>query len=91
MCYKLAFTKQYLKDLHLARKRNLDESRLNEVVKTLIRGERLPVYNKDHALSGRFKGYRECHIAPDWLLIYTKDISVRLITLVRTGTHSDLF
>ncbi len=91
MCYKLTFTKQYLKDLRLARKRHFDESKLNDIVRALIKGEQLPIHNKDHALSGQLKGYRECHISPDWLLIYSKDISIKLITLVRTGTHSDLF
>lgn len=89
--YAIEFTRQYLKDLKLARKRKVDEQKLNQVVKTLILGKKLPQEYKDHKLSGEFKGLSECHISPDWLLIYSKNKSVKLITLVRTGTHSDLF
>lgn len=89
--FELELTRQYLKDLKLARKRGLDESKLNEVILKLISGEVLPKKNRDHALSGDYEGFRECHISPDWLLIYSRDITVKIITLVRTGTHSDLF
>ncbi len=89
--YKVSFTKQYLKDLRLARKRNLDETKLNEVIKMLMNGEVLPMKNRDHALTGDYKGCRECHISPDWLLIYVKDDGIKILTLLRTGTHSDLF
>ena len=89
--YTLEFTKQYLRDLKLARKRNLDEQKLNTVIKILILGNQLPPHNHNHFLSGEFKGYCECHISPDWLLIYSKDTTVKLITLIRTGTHADLF
>ena len=89
--FELELTHQYLKDLKLARKRGLDESKLNEVILILVSGEELPKKNRDHSLSGDYKGFRECHISPDWLLIYSKDITVRIVTLVRTGTHSDLF
>ena len=91
MKYILEFTHQYLKDLRIARKRGLDETRLNEIILTLINGETLPIKNKDHALTGKYKGFRECHISPDWLLIYQKDTTVKIVTLVRTGSHSDLF
>jgi mRNA interferase YafQ len=89
--YSLEFTKQYLRDLKLARKRNLDEEKLNTVVKILISGHQLPIHHRNHLLSGELKGFCECHITPDWLLIYTKDSVIKLITLIRTGTHSDLF
>jgi mRNA interferase YafQ len=91
MMFELELTRQYLKDLKLARKRGLDESKLNEVILKLISGEVLPKKNRDHSLSGDYEGFRECHISPDWLLIYSRDITVKIITLVRTGTHSDLF
>lgn len=91
MRYELEFTHQYLKDLKLARKRGLDENKLNEVILRLIQGEELPPNNRDHFLTGNYKGFRECHISPDWLLIYSRDITVKIVTLVRTGTHSDLF
>ena len=89
--YALEFTHQYLKDLRLARKRNLDEQRLNHVIKILISGEKLPTNFKDHLLTAKQKGLHECHILPDWLLIYSKNQSIKLITLIRTGTHADLF
>ena len=89
--YALEFTKQYLRDLKLSRKRSLDEEKLNQVIKILISGEKLPEQYKDHSLTGTFKGLSECHISPDWLLIYSKNKTIKLITLIRTGTHSDLF
>lgn len=89
--YELELTRQYLKDLKLARKRGLDESKLNEVILKLILGEELPKKNRDHSLTGNYKGFRECHISPDWLLIYSREETVKIVTLVRTGTHSDLF
>jgi mRNA interferase YafQ len=87
----IEYTKQYLKDLKLAIKRNLDEQKLNSVIKILITGEKLPSHNKDHNLTGIYKGLNECHVSPDWLLIYSKNITIKLITLIRTGTHSDLY
>lgn len=89
--FKLEFTHQYLKDIKLARKRNFDESKLNAIILLLLKGEKLPSQNKNHKLSGKYKNLYECHITPDWLLIYSKKESVKLITLIRTGTHSDLF
>lgn len=91
MKYELELTHQYLKDLKLARKRGLDENKLNEIIIKLIKGEELPTKNRDHFLTGNYKGFRECHITPDWLLIYSRDITIKIVTLVRTGTHSDLF
>lgn len=91
MKYELELTHQYLKDLKLARKRGLDESKLNEIIIKLISDEILPPKNEDHSLTGNYKGFRECHIQPDWLLIYSRDVTIKIITLVRTGTHSDLF
>lgn len=89
--FKIDFTRQYLRDLKLIRKRQLDESKLNRVIEMLISGHSLPFQYKDHLLNANYRGYRECHIAPDWLLIYSKNVSESLITLVRTGSHSDLF
>ena len=91
MKYDLEFTGQYLKDLKLARKRGLDETKLNEIILKLISGEVLSEKNKDHALSGNYNGFRECHVTPDWLLIYSLNACVKMVTLVRTGSHSDLF
>ncbi len=89
--YSIEFTNQYLKDLKKARKRNFDESKLNELIQLLIRGDIVPAQYKNHKLKGKYSGFFECHITPDWLLIYAKDKALMLITLIRTGSHSDLF
>jgi len=90
---RIDFGGQYKKDLKLARKRNLPEEKLNEVILMLANDQELPAQNKDHALSGDYIGTRECHIQPDWLLIYSKsdNESIQILTLIRTGSHSDLF
>ena len=88
---KISFTNQYLRDLELMKCRNLPKSELDEVVKMLSEEQPLLPKHKDHALKGNFAGYRECHIRPDWLLIYKKDKQILTLVLVRTGTHSDLF
>lgn len=85
------FTTQYKKDLKLALKRNLPEDKLNEVIKMLAQDIQLPEANLDHPLKGQYKGCRECHILPNWLLVYSKEDRLNLLSLVRTGTHSDLF
>lgn len=89
--FDLSITNQFKRDLKLARKRGLDEGLLDEVIKILMEGRSLPAKNKDHSLVGDYKDCRECHITPDWLLIYSVDKMVNLLTLVRTGSHSDLF
>lgn len=91
MNYQLEFTRQYLKDLKRARKRGLEEEKLNKIILQLIKGEELSASNRDHALTGDYKGYRECHISPNWLLVYRRDKTLQIVTLVRTGTHADLF
>jgi mRNA interferase YafQ len=73
------------------KKRGHDLRKLTEVVQMLSNGKRLPAKYKDHALKGDRKGMRECHILPDWLLIYEIDDDVLYLYLYRTGTHSDLF
>ena len=85
--FQLEFTHQYLKDLKLARKRNLDEDKLNHLIKLLISNTNLPKKYKNHLLKGNYQGLYECHITPDWLLIYSKNEIIKLITLIRTGTH----
>ncbi len=89
--FGLKLTKRYLRDLKIARKRGMDESLLNEIIAKLIDDIPLPEKNRDHRLRGDYEGYRECHITPDWLLIYVKDTDIKIISLSRTGTHSDLF
>lgn len=84
-------TSQFKKDYKLAMKRHLDISLLEEVVSQLALGKALPDKNRDHALTGDWIGHRECHIQPDWLLIYRIEDNVLVLTLARTGSHSDLF
>lgn len=87
----VVWTAQFKKDYKLALKRHLDIELLDDIIRSLSRGESLPQKNKDHALTGGWVGHRECHIQPDWLLIYCIDDDVLVLTLTRTGTHSDLF
>ncbi len=89
--FSLHYSNTYLKDLKLARRSNLNEDKLNEVIKMLINGESLPANLHNHLLTGDYKGYWECHINPDWLLLYEKDTEIRIISLYRTGTHVDIF
>ena len=89
--YDIVWTNQFKKDYKQAMKRNKNISLLDEVIRKLANGEKLPAKNRDHDLSGAWIGYRECHIQPDWLLVYRLDGDVLLLTLTRTGSHSDLF
>lgn len=89
--YKVKPTTKFQKDLKEVQKRGYDISLLTEIIKRLANGEQLPEKNRDHALSGNYSGYRECHITPDWLLIYEIDNGELYLYLTRTGTHSDLF
>ena len=84
-------TTQFKKDFKLAMKRSMKIELLEEVIAMLAMGETLPDKHKDHALTGNWVGHRECHILPDWLLIYRIEDEVLVPTLARTGTHSDLF
>lgn len=89
--YTVKPTSQFKKDYKLAMKRGLDISLLEDIIAKLALGESLPEKNRDHALSGNWNGYRECHILPDWLLIYKLEDNVLILALARTGTHSNLF
>ena len=91
MIYKLALTNKFKKSLRLAQKRGLDISKLELVVDTLLQGIPLEAKYRDHELKGMYSGFRECHIQPDWLLIYLKEEDVVTLTLVDTGSHADLF
>ena len=91
MSYNIQTTHQYDKDVKLAKKRGLNVDKLIEIVCKLANDETLPANNRDHALTGNYTGCRECHISPDWLLIYEKDVELKLLSLIRTGSHSDLF
>lgn len=89
--YTVKTTSQFKKDFKLAMKRGLNIDLLEIVIATLALGEPLPDKNKDHALTGNWIGHRKCHILPDWLLIYRIAEEVLILTLARSGTHSDLF
>lgn len=89
--YTVKTTSQFKKDFKLAMKRGLNIDLLETVIATLALEEPLPDKNKDHALTGNWIGHRECHILPDWLLIYRIEEEVLILTLARSGTHSDLF
>lgn len=91
MSFEIVWTTRFKKDYKLAMKRRMDMDLLDDIIRKLARGETLPDKNRDHDLSGDWIGHRECHILPDWLLIYRIDESVLVLTLTRTGTHSDLF
>jgi len=91
MKYKIRLTSPFKKNLKLLEKRKYDLDLLNDVVMMLARGEILPARYKDHALKGKLLGCRECHITPDWLLIYEIHNNTLILYLSRTGTHSDLF
>ena len=89
--YKIRPTNRFQKDLKRIQKRGYDLSLLTRVLKLLAAGEPLPEKNRDHPLTGDFRGCRECHIAPDWLLIYEVEEETLILYLTRTGPHSDLF
>ena len=91
MKYAIRPTTKFQKDLKQAQKRGYDISLLTEVIRKLAAGESLPAKNKDHPLSGDYAGCRECHITPDWLLIYETTDKDLVLYLLHTGTHSDLF
>lgn len=90
---KVRYHNQFKKDYKLAMKRGLKPSKLEEVLSYLIKGKKLPDRYKDHQLtvSKYYQGVRECHIQPDWLLVYRIDEKELILNLLRTGSHSDLF
>ncbi len=83
------FSSRYRRDYKRIAKRGYDLDLLDGVLDRLARGDTLPALNRDHPLKGAWKGFRECHITPDWLLIYQATDTE--ILLARTGTHADLF
>ena len=89
--YKIRPSSKFQKDLKRIQKRGYDITLLKDVLNLLVNGKVLPIKYKDHNLSGNFKGCRECHITPDWLLIYEIAENELILYLTRTGTHSDLF
>ena len=85
----IVWTNQFKKDYKLAVKCQMNIDLLDDIIRKLASGEQLPEKNKDHSLTGDYSGFKECHIAPDWLLIYR--YNDEYLELTRTGTHSDLF
>lgn len=91
MKYTIKPTSKFQKDLKRVQKRGYDINLLKEIIVKLSNGEPLPSKNRDHNLSGNYSNCRECHITPDWLLIYEVYEEELYLYLTRTGTHSDLF
>ena len=91
MSKQVIWSSQFKKDYKLAMKRGLPIEELDNVIRLLVEDDPLPEKYKDHDLSGSWKGFRECHIQPDWLLIYRFFNNNLILTLSRTGSHSDLF
>lgn len=91
MKYEVVFTNQFKKDYKLAKKQGKNIALLKNVIQQLADGEELPPKYRDHLLAGNYAGYRECHILPDWLLVYKKQDEIMVLFLFRIGSHSDLF
>lgn len=89
--YTIKTSNQYNRDVKRAIRRGLNIEKLIEVISLLRQGETMPEKYHNHMLHGDYKGYWECHITPDWLLLYEKDTEIRIISLYRTGTHADIF
>ena len=87
----IVISNQFKKDLKLSKKRGLKINLLKEVIDTLANSKPLNEKYRDHNLSGEYSGFRECHIEPDWLLIYRVEDRVLVLFLFRTGSHPDLF
>ncbi len=92
MKYQVHTSKQFRKDVRkLKRSSKCSLNKLRETILLLQEGKKLPRGNKNHKLNGGYKGYEECHIEPDWLLIYKKEKDKLILVLTRTGSHADLF
>ena len=91
MNYEVRFTNRFQRDVKLAKKQGKDIDKLFAVVDVLAKGEALAPKHRDHDLGGDYAGCRECHIEPDWLLIYEIDHGLLILVLNRVGSHSELF
>lgn len=89
--YSLVYTNRMKRDVKLMKKRGRDLDKLIQVLDILMKGEELPGKNKDHQLKGVWKDFRECHVEPDWLLIYRKEEAELILYATATGSHADLF
>lgn len=90
MRYELEYTSKFVKEMKRAAKRGLNLEKLRAVLVMLANGEKLPYKYRNHKLTGNYEGSWECHIEPDWLLIYRIKEELQVISLQRTGSHSDL-
>lgn len=90
MKYQILFTSKMKRDVKRMKKRGRDISKLVTVLDYLSKGILMPLQYRDHQLSGNLADFRECHIEPDWLLIYQIDNDILTLTATETGTHSDL-
>ena len=91
MKYEIVFTSRFRKDVKLAKKQHKDLDAMYQVIEKLANGEKLDAKYRDHDLSGNYAGCRECHIEPDWIMIYEIIDNVLVLSLIRIGSHSDLF
>lgn len=88
---KVVWTSQFKKDYKTAMKRHLDMNLLDSIIMSLANQEELDSKHRNHPLTGNWKSFMECHIKPDWLLIYRIENDKLILTLARTGSHSSLF
>ena len=88
---KIRYSSRFKKDFKTIAKRGYNVKLLEEVLNLLCQEQILPQKYLDHTLAGNYSGYRECHITPDWLLVYKIEQCILTLSLTRTGTHSDLF
>ena len=89
--YKVNITNTFKRSYKLMKKRGLDISLLDKVIDDIRQGKELDIKYRNHELKGKFKGFYECHIQPDWLLIYLIENDILTLTLVDTGSHADIF
>lgn len=89
--YKIVYTNRMKKDAKLMKKRGKDMGELVNVLSLLANGDPLPVQYKDHSLTGNLHDFRECHIEPDWLLMYQIYEDILILSATATGSHADLF
>lgn len=89
--YKIVYTNRMKKDVKLMKKRGKDISKLVRILSLLATGNPLPAQNKDHQLTGNLRDFRECHIEPNWLLLYQKYDDILVLSATATGSHADLF
>lgn len=89
--YILKATSAFKKDVKRSQKQQRNMEKFKSISRLLEQGQALPITSRDHLLTGNWKEHRECHIEPDWLLIYQKNESEKVIIFVRMGSHADLF